>query len=86
MTINRIPKPKYNVGDMVYSYQNPDVKRRVSHVFPSTELGYPHSYKVALIDGEGYSRSSNYMGEDGMCKRRTEEWLKENRIGKYRGW
>ncbi len=81
----RISKPKFKVGDMVYSWQNPDVRRRVSHVFPSEHYGYPHKYKVALVDSEGYSRSSKYMDETSLCKRRTPEWFKEHgALLKYR--
>lgn len=66
----RMKKPKYKVDDMVYSWQNPTIKRRVSHRRLSTELGYSHQYKVALVDSRGYGRSSKWMGEGSLSKRR----------------
>ena len=71
MAQNRVTKkPKYKVGDMVYSWQNPTVKRRVSHRRLSDEAGYPHKYKVALIDKDGYGHSSIWMNECSLSKRR----------------
>jgi hypothetical protein len=60
-------KPKYKVGDMVYSWQNPTVKRRVSHV-QLQPSGFPPKYKVALYDKEGYSYSSKWMDEASLRK------------------
>ena len=61
-------KQKFKRGDMVYSWQNPTTKRRVSHVNPSKDPMYPHQYKVALVDKDGYSRSSKWMNEDSLRK------------------
>lgn len=61
-------KPKFKVGDMVYSWQNPDVKRRVSHVSLSDDPNYAHKYKVALYDKQGYSYSSKWMDEKSLSK------------------
>lgn len=63
-------KPKYKVGDMVYSYLNPTVKRRISHVFPAQEKGFKANYKIALIDKDGYSYSSKYIGEGSISKKK----------------
>ncbi len=63
-------KPRYKINDMVYSYQNPTVKRRVSH-FREGMPGYSHSYKLALRDREGYSYSSNWINESSLHKRRA---------------
>lgn len=60
--------PKFRVGDMVYSWQNPSKKRRVSHVNLSTEKGFPHKYKVALKNPDGYSYSSKWMNEKSLRK------------------
>ena len=46
-------KPKYKVGDMVYSWQNPTVKREVNRVSESLERGNPHKYRLTLIDRQG---------------------------------
>lgn len=63
-------KPKFKVGDLVYSYQNPTKKARVSHVFPSTEVGFEPNYKLALHDTDGYSYSSKYIGQKSLSKRK----------------
>ena len=68
----RIKKPKFKVGDMAYSYQNPTVKRRVSHVFPSKDPEYSHKYKLALYNKDGFSYSSNYINEESLHKRRKK--------------
>ena len=62
-------KLKYKVGDMVYTYLNPTVKRRISHVHQN-EPGYPNSYKLALVDREGYSYSSHWVNESSISKRK----------------
>ncbi len=62
-------KPKYKVGDMVYSYQNPTVKRRVSHI-RLEKPPYSHSYKLALRDKDGYGYSSKWINEGSLSKRR----------------
>ena len=76
--MNKIPKPKFKVGDKVYSWQNTDVKRVVTRVYPSEHYGYPHKYKVSLRDDEGYSYSSKYLDETSLCKRRTKKWIEEH--------
>lgn len=76
-----IKKPKFKTGDMVYSWQNPTYKARVSHINPATEYGYNHQYKVSLRDKEGYSHSSKWMGEPSLHKTRKEKddknWLEK---------
>ncbi len=62
-------KPKYKVGDMVYSYLNPTVKRRVSHIHEN-EAGYPNKYKLSLRDKDGYSYSSHWIDEQSLSKRK----------------
>ena len=66
----RIAKPKYKVGDMVYSWQNPTVKREINRVNESTERGYPHKYRLTLIDREGNHYNSKWTNEGSLSKRR----------------
>ena len=70
---------KFRVGDMVYTYQNPNYKARISHVRDG-EDEYQNAYKVALIDDDGYSRSSKWINESSITKRRTNKWIKENNL------
>ncbi len=65
--------PKYQVNDMVYSWQNPSVRRRVSHV-QKGEDGYPNKYKVCLYDKEGYTYSSKWMNESSLSYRRRQNY------------
>jgi len=62
-------KLKYKVGDMVYSYQNKTVKRRVSHTSKQPR-GYQNKYKVSLRDKNGYPYSSKWMSESSLSKRK----------------
>lgn len=63
-------KLKYKIGDMVYSYQNPTVKRRVSHARPGLDEGDPNRYKLALKDRDGYSYSSKWINEGSLSRRK----------------
>jgi hypothetical protein len=62
-------KLKYKVGDMVYTYLNPTVKRRISHT-RQNDPGYPNVYKLALFDREGFSYSSHWVNEESISKRK----------------
>ena len=66
-------KPKYKVGDMVYSWQNPTVKRRVSHI-REQDPPYQHQYKVSLRDKDGYSYSSKWMGENSLSRTKKRSY------------
>ena len=68
----KIKPPKYKVGDMVYSWQNPTVKRPVNRVFPETEPGYEHKYRLTLIDKDGSHRNSKWTNESSLSKRRRK--------------
>ncbi len=64
-------KAKFKVGDMVYSWQNPNYKARVSFVRDNgveDNTDYGFSYKVTLKDREGYTHSSKWMDEDSLYK------------------
>jgi hypothetical protein len=72
-----IRKPKFEVGDMVYSWQNPDKKARVSHrrddgIQDGVDYGF--HYKVSLKDESGYSKSSKWMHENSMSKTKKETY------------
>jgi len=61
-------KPKYKAGDMVYSWVNPTKKARVSHIRKSDDCEYPHAYKLALKDKDGFSHSSKWINETTIRK------------------
>ncbi len=43
-----IPAPKYNIGDMVYSYRNPTIPFPIQRISESNEAGYDHNYVVRV--------------------------------------
>lgn len=69
----KVKAPKYKVGDMAYSYQNPTVKRRVTHIRKSDNPDYEHAYKLALYRQGGYSYSSKWINESSLYKRKKSK-------------
>lgn len=63
--------PKYKVGDMVYSYQNPTKKREVNRIFIEPEVGYQHRYRLSLVDAEGNRKHSNWISESSLSKTKS---------------
>lgn len=66
--LKKIKAPRYKVGDMVYSYQNPTVKREISYVIPSTDAKYQTKYKLTLVDRYGYGYSSKWINESSLSR------------------
>ena len=62
-------KPKYRVGDLVYSWQNPTVKRIVNRVNVE-DPPYPHKYRLTLIDKDGERHNSKWLNEGSLSKRK----------------
>ena len=62
-----MPKQKYKIGELVYSYQNPTKKFGVS-MFRKGQDGFPNKYKLGLRDKDGYSKSSNWIDEKSLYK------------------
>ncbi len=58
-------EPKYKIGDMVYSYQNPEKKMPVSFI-RKADTPYSHAYKLNLKTDDGYSRSSKWINEESL--------------------
>ena len=83
----KIRKSPFKVGDMVYSYQNPNDKMRVSFVEDrgiEDGVDYGWGYKVALkTDEDGkydpkgkYSQSSNWMSQNSVSKTKKTKYAK----------
>ena len=69
MTRTKKPKPtKYKMGDMLYSYQNPTIKRAVNYIRLSADPEYNHKYKLSLRDKDGYSYSSKFINEKSLYR------------------
>lgn len=62
-------KPKYKVGDEVYSYLNPTVKKSITYMKKADGPDDFNRYKLALTDKDGYSYSSHYINEKSLSKR-----------------
>ena len=63
-----VKEPMFEVGDMVFSWQNPDEARPVTKINKSDDPQYDHQYIVSLKDKDGYTRSSKWMGEKSLSK------------------
>ncbi len=57
-------KPKFGIGDEVYSYQNPRKSAPIAIIIKSDDPKYEHSYVLQLP-----GRRSKYMGEKSLRKR-----------------
>lgn len=67
-------KPKYRVGELVYSYQNKTKAAKIAFVHLAPAFGsknylrgYQYSYKLNLSDGY-----SNWINESSPSKRREK--------------
>ena len=68
----KVKKPKFKRGDMVYSYQNKTKKEPIEFISLSVDPNYEHRYKLSLHDNEGYSRSSNWINESSLSKKKIK--------------
>ena len=66
----RVKSAKFKVGDMVYSWQNPTIKRPVNRVNLSDDPEYPHKYRLTLIDRDGERHNSKWTDEPSLHKRK----------------
>ena len=67
---------KYNIGELVYSYQNPTKKFSVS-MFREGKDGFPNKYKLSLRDKDGFSKSSNWIDEKSLYKTKKKSDIKK---------
>jgi len=65
-------KAKYKVGDMVYSWQNPTVKREINRVTPPDDLGIIR-YRLTLIGRDGERHNSKWTNESSLSKRKLRQ-------------
>jgi len=90
----KVRKSPFKVGDMVYSYQNPNHKMRVSFVEDrgvEDGVDYGWGYKVALkTDEDGkydpkgkYSKSSKWMSQNSVSKTKKTKYAKGGKTQGY---
>jgi hypothetical protein len=69
-SFDRSPLPqkplKYNVGDLVYSYQTKTTPASIIDVRVSKDGNYSHSYKLCLTLPDGTTKESHWTGEDSI--------------------
>jgi hypothetical protein len=63
-------KVKFKYNDKVNSYQNPSTPGYVRFIRESDDPNFDHKYKLALIDNNGYSYSSNWINEKSLSKKK----------------
>jgi len=66
----KVTRPKYRLGDMVYSWQNPTVKREINRINISDDPNYNHKYRLTLVDRDGERHNSKWMDEPSLSKHR----------------
>jgi len=61
------PTPKYKLGDMVFSYQNPTAPAPIIQINPSSDPGYEATYilRIPTASGEG-TKNSYYINEGSL--------------------
>ena len=90
----RIRKAPFKVGDMVYSYQNPNHKMRVAFVEDrgiEDGVDYGWGIRVALksdaignYDPNGsYSKTSKYMSQNSVSKTKKDKYENGGEIGEF---
>lgn len=64
----KVKKPKYKIGDLVFSWQNPTVKRKINRINLSDDGNYSHTYRLTFFDKDGYQTNSKWMNESSLYK------------------
>ena len=59
-------KPKYKIGQMVYSYQNRNKKARINFIRISEDSQFDHKYRLTLPGEDGYNKNSNWINESSL--------------------
>ena len=66
--MKKVKKPKYKVGDMVYSWRNPTEKKRINRILISEDPNYDHKYRLTLTGDDGYNYNSSWINETSIRK------------------
>lgn len=72
-----VRKPKFAIGDMVYSWQNKDEAfpvHRISDRGIKDGVDYGIHYQLSLKDKDGYTRNSKWMGEDSLFSTKQDKY------------
>lgn len=63
-------KPKYKIGEKVYSYQNRNKPYPINYIRESNDPNYPHNYRLSLPNG-----NSNWISENSIAKTKNAKKL-----------
>lgn len=64
-------KPKFRIGEFVYSYHNPTEKRQINAIRVSKKFGVAHKYRLTLSDQQSKPKKSVWIDEKSLSKRKT---------------
>ena len=68
----RCPRPKYKLGEKVYSWQNPTVKREIRQFREGHKDDCIHRYRLRLHRKDGTTYNSKWLNESSLSKRRKK--------------
>jgi hypothetical protein len=72
MATSKMKKPKFKIGQFVYSYQNPNERRPINYIKESSEQPYAHRYRLTLTDASGYGKNSNWIDEQSLSLKKQK--------------
>lgn len=69
-TAKKLRKPRYKVGEFVYSKLNPTEKRQINEVKQFKTPGVKPKYRLILCDPKGHPKRSGWIEESTLSRRK----------------
>lgn len=66
----KVHKPRYKVGEFVYSKHNPTEKRQINEVKQFKTSGLKPKYRLILCDAKGHPKRSGWIEESSLSRRK----------------
>ncbi|MNJ84823.1 hypothetical protein D3C87_22830 [compost metagenome] len=66
----KVNKPRYKVGEFVYSKLNPTEKRQINEVKQFKTPGVKPKYRLILCDPKGHPKRSGWIEESTLSRRK----------------
>lgn len=66
----KLLKPRYKVGEFVYSKLNPTEKRQINEIKQFKTLGVKPKYRLILCDAKGHPKRSGWIEESTLSRRK----------------
>lgn len=70
VTAKKLNKPRYKVGEFVYSKLNPTEKRQINEVKQFKAPGVKPKYRLILCDAKGHPKRSSLIEESSLSRRK----------------